>query len=375
MKRTRLKMKCQFMSDVLTNIHNVNIGRSFFKRAFSKLEMLNYALVVMCFTFILYSCSGRNNHIGFKTCDEAYNVYAQFLNDLKVCDSLSFEEITEKIKDWQVLRDSVYHYIAIDTVTKIHEGFFTQTENITNNIRIELFRLSDKHVVSFTDLIKFNKLCLPNYRYSGFMLHKSYVENFYNQLDSVRIPQYSSKKLIEEYRSFLVSSLEGGFLDRKAVLSFFRNEDLYFRGFLTCFHDFEDLDMTDISRLTEKCCYTILQLSDSENSDFDELKCLMMMRTNRRLLQNAKTCLDNLVNGYKLSKDQASAYLWMTLQPYSTIGPLSINLLTANEERFFYRLSDAMPYILSELNEYLSIEHDNIIYLPKQILKATIYNL
>ena len=365
----------QFMSDVLTNIHNVNIGMSFFKRAFSKLEILNYALVVMCFTFILYSCSGRNNRIGFKTCDEAYNVYAQFLNDLKVCDSLSFEEITDKIKDWQVLRDSVYHYIAIDTVTKIHEGFYTQTENITNNIRIELFRLSDKHVVSFTDLIKFNKLCLPNYRYSGFMLHKSYVENFYNQLDSVRIPQYSSKKLIEEYRSFLVSSLEGGFLDRKAVLSFFRNEDLYFRGFLTCFHDFEDLDMTDISRLTEKCCYTILQLSDFENSDFDELKCLMMMRTNRRLLQNAKTCLNNLVNGHKLSKDQASAYLWMTLQPYSTIGPLSINLLTANEERFFYRLSDAMPYILSELNEYLSIEHDNIIYLPKQILKATIYNL
>lgn len=376
MKRPNLRTECRFAASKLTDNHSINIGNSFFGIISKSPRVLNYAIGLMCTVFILYSCDGGDKSQGFKTSTEACSIYGEYLHDLSKCDSLSLEETLVRIKQWQVLRDSVYHCIAIDTTARNHGECHSEAENITNDIKNELFRLSDLHVVSFTDLIRFNKGCLPGYRYSELIQYKSDVENFFNQLDSVNPPHLSSDRLIKEYRAFLVHSQEEGFSSPATLFSFFRNEDLYFRGFLACLDDFEDLDMTDISRLTEKCCYDILKLSDSDHAELNELKCLMIMRTSRRLLQNAQVCLDNLKkDGCRLSEEQASAYLWMTLQPYSTIGPLGLSLLTDKDERLFNRLSDAMPYVLSELNVYLSIDYDNIIYLPKQILKATIYNL
>lgn len=375
MERTKSQSKCQIINYELTDIVTQKIGKSNFKWFQKTSFLLSATLLFLCTLLILSFCSSKEENNGFKTSTEAYNSYVGFLLDLKSCDSLSLEDATVKIREWQVLRDSVYPHISIDTTKNSHAGIFAQTESVTEDIKTELFRLSEKHVHSFTELIKFNKVCMPDHRFAHINIYKSGVGNFFNSLDSLRIPNFSPKQLVRNYSTFLNHALQIGFSDRNSLFSFFREEDLYFRGFLSCFNEFEDLDMAEVSELTEKCCYEILKLSEKENMKFDELKCFMIMRTNRRLLQNATVCIEHLKKGGKLSKNQASAYLWMTLQPFSTIGPLSLNLLTIKDEQRFLYLSDSMPYILSELNEYLSIDYDNIVYIPKQILKATLYNL
>ena len=369
------KLKCRISTWELTDTVTETIGKSNFNLLSKNFFLLNHTLLVLCTLLILSSCSSTEKNKGFKTTTEAYDSYVGFLQELKKCDSLSIEDATAKVREWQILRDSVYSYISIDTINNSHTDVFVQTESVTEDIKTELFRLSDKHVHSFTELIKFNKDCLPDYRIAHMDAYKSNVGNFFNSLDTLRIPNIPPKQLARSYFTFLNHALQNGFTDRTSLLSFFRDEDLYFRCFLTCFNEFENLDMAEVSKLTEKCCYKILKLSDNKNVKLDELKCFMIMRTNRRLLQNAQVCFNHLKKGGKLSKDQASAYLWMTLQPFSTIGPLSLNLLTQKDEQSFLYLSDSMPYILSKLNEYLSIDYDHIVYLPKQILKATIYNL
>ena len=375
MECTNTKLKCHISNSELTDSVTETIGKSNFDWFQKTLTSLGTILLILCTLMSLTSCSSKEKKNGFKTSTEAYNSYVGFLLDLKSCDSLSLEDATVKIREWQVLRDSVYPHISIDTTKNSHAGIVAQTESVTEDIKTELFRLSDKHIHSFTELIKFNRACLPDYRFTHINTYKSNVGNFFNSLDSLRIPNFTPKQLVKAYSTFLNHTLQTGFTDRNSLLSFFRNEDLYFRCFLSCFNEFEDLDMAEVSGLTERCCYKILKLSDKENMNYDELKCFMIMRTNRRLLQNAMVCIEHLKKGRELSKNQASAFLWMTLQPFSTIGPLSLNLLTIKDEQRFLYLSDSMPYILSELNEYLSIDYDNIVYLPKQIFKATLYNL
>ena len=180
MECVNAKSKCQIRNSKLTDSVTETIGKSHFKRFQKNSFLLSPTLQILCTLLILSSCSSKEKNNGFKTSTEAYNNYVGFLLELKSCDSLSLEDATVKIREWQVLRDSVYSHISIDTIKNSHAGIFAQTESVTEDIKTELFRLSDKHVHSFTELIKFNKDCLPDYRIAHMDAYKSNVGNFFN---------------------------------------------------------------------------------------------------------------------------------------------------------------------------------------------------
>jgi hypothetical protein len=71
----------------------------------------------------------------------------------------------------------------------------------------------------------------------------------------------------------------------------------------------------------------------------------MTMRSNRRLMQNADTCLADIRRGKVQDQAQASAYLWMLLQPFFTLDDFALELMTEEQRADFDRLTRAVPQV------------------------------
>ena len=76
----------------------------------------------------------------------------------------------------------------------------------------------------------------------------------------------------------------------------------------------------------------IISLSADEYPVFgkSEVVILLAMRNNRRLLQNAEACLESLHRLHRVDDGQATAYLWMILQPWISLDGFAYALMTRN---------------------------------------------
>ena len=104
-----------------------------------------------------------------------------------------------------------------------------------------------------------------------------------------------------------------------------------------------------------------------------EIVVLMTMRNNRRLLQNATTCVNDV---HKLSfkdSNQATAYLWMLLQPWLSIESFSYTLLSQEEKESLEKMAVEMPQALSKLETgHFPIDLND---LPSLLMKAYLGNI
>lgn len=67
------------------------------------------------------------------------------------------------------------------------------------------------------------------------------------------------------------------------------------------------------------------------------------MRTNRRLIQNTRMCLEDIHQGKVKNKQQALAYIYMILQPYASLDHLSTAVLSHREKEELYDMAACIP--------------------------------
>jgi hypothetical protein len=104
-----------------------------------------------------------------------------------------------------------------------------------------------------------------------------------------------------------------------------------------------------------------------------EIVILMTMRNNRRLLQNANTCVTNVHKMSFKDSNQATAYLWMILQPWLSIDGFSYTLLSQEEKESLEKLAAEMPQAFRQLESgRFPIDLNE---LPSLLMKAYIDNL
>ena len=97
------------------------------------------------------------------------------------------------------------------------------------------------------------------------------------------------------------------------------------------------------------------------------------MRNNRRLLQNATTCVTDVHKLDFKDSNQATAYLWMLLQPWLSIDRFSYTLLSQEEKKSLEKLATEMPQAFSQLKSgHFPIDLNE---LPPLLIKAYIDNL
>ena len=158
-------------------------------------------------------------------------------------------------------------------------------------------------------------------------------------------------------------------------MEFIEKEDAVYRAFLVGLHDLGQANVSDITRDTEKCCSEIFLAAQRKEITYKEATTCMAMRTNRRLIQNVRTCLDDIRRGMVKSPQQAHAYIWMILQPYVLLDDFCMMLLSPEDKAALDEIAEETPRAFETLHQVLQSDSTRLPELPGMLMEIFIASM
>ena len=275
-------------------------------------KSLIFHLLFLCTLFISSSCSTGTQY-DFESSEDALRKYNSFFHSIQEQQVVNSEQMAAYINQWQELSDTVLHYIEKDPAFTAHAGLSMVFAENTDSIRTALLRLADKCTLSDVAYVK-----LHTSKYaeeSGLDSLKQAAGNFYSSLDKNPIYNKDVHEILADYSKYLSEVNRMGIHSKKEFLNYIANEDRHFRSFLAHLDKCSSMNMTGITNLTTDICTNVYSNASKKIISAEEALVYMSMRTNRRLILNAKICHEVLKRGKIKDAPQANAYLWMMLQP------------------------------------------------------------
>jgi hypothetical protein len=331
-------------------------------------------LLILISLLYLSGCSSKEKH-HFQDSNEAVHAYSDLLRQIKLHDKASTDLIIDLVHEWRTLSDSVFACINRDSINNKNYHTKSAYHIINDSIILELERLIDSNPRNFKDYYHvLNKLSGPELPEEVRSLVAS-AHHFFHSMDSVTIRQVDKRHTILFYENTLDSALSHNIRSKQDILHFLKAEDIAFRLFLGHLSSWGDISLNHIKMKTEAQTKNIFEstLRNQAIMSNSEIVILMTMRNNRRLLQNAKSCVTDV---HKLSfkdSNQATAYLWMILQPWLSIDRFSYALLSQEEKESLEKLAAEMPQTFRRLESgRFPIDLNE---LPSLLMKAYIDNL
>ena len=208
-------------------------------------------------------------------------------------------------------------------------------------------------------------------------LHRSAEEirPFFAALDKRPAYRGNKEQTLSAYRKLLAGTLNNGIHDSRDLKRFIEKEDAVFRAFLSGLHDSGSANMADITRDTEKCCSEVFLAAGRKEITYKEALIYMALRADRRLIQNVRTCLDDIHRGEIATPEQAHAYIWMILQPYASLDGLCMTLLSPEDKKALDRIATETPGAFETLRKILSSENNRLDELPGMLMEIFIASL
>ena len=342
---------------------------------FTKLEN-NHTHIILILISLLFlpGCSQKESH-HFKDSDEAVDAYSDLLHQIRLHDKASTDFFIGLVCEWRALSDSVFACVNRDSID--NKNFHTKAAYsiINDSIILEFERLIYSNPRSFKDYYHvLNKLSGPELPEEVRGLVAS-AQKFFHSMDSVTIRQVDKYHTILFYENTLDSALSHTIRSKQDILHFLKSEDIAFRLFLSHLSSWGDLSLNHIKVKTQAQTKSIFESVDrnQEIMSESEIVILMTMRYNRRLLQNANACMADVHKLDFKDNNQATAYLWMILQPWLSIDGFSYALLSQEEKKSLEKLAAEMPQAFSQLESgRFPIDLNE---LPSLLMKAYIDNL
>ena len=157
-------------------------------------------------------------------------------------------------------------------------------------------------------------------------------------------------ELLKRYRT-LLSSDKDVLSNSKKISSFLKEEDIYFRSWLNMILEIPSHDLLYITEETTELFQNLSNRIEKTNGELNEyLSTLLNMRFNRRIIQNAKTCADNVANGAKLNEEQKANFRWMLIQPFTILDERLVSVLTEDQIKELQEIGDNLPDLLSKID-------------------------
>ena len=354
-----------------SNRHTCGI-KSYSRKAVAHIVCLATTLSSM----ILVGCSSDIGNLSFRSSGDAITQYRGFLSDIRKVDNATIERLTTSVNEWRTLNDSVVACLERDTTVRKSQYPDIAYRQIRDSICIEFCRMVQSKQRSYRDLfyLKEHTSSFAN----DTELHEAVkaAHPFFASLDTVSLYLKGGKDAVMgRYRSFLASSLERGIHNKSDLLLFIRDEHKHFLSFLQYLPDFADCGMTDIMRDTEGCCAAILKAAGSNGLSNKDAVIYLAMRTNRRLIANAKMTLADIYNGKVKNEECARAYVWMLLQPFMAMDDFAIATLSSSEKTTMYGIADALPKAFLKMDKLLGESKDRLPEMPVLLMKVYLTRL
>lgn len=333
-----------------------------------------HILLILFSLLLLPGCSSKEG-LHFQDSNEAINAYSNLLHKIRLYDQASTDLIIDLAQEYRTVSDSVFICINRDSINNKNYHAKSAYDVINDSIIIELERLIDGSSRNFKDyyhiLDKLSIRKLPEEVET--LLASAHV--FFQSIDSVAIHPVDKRHTIQIYENTLNSALAQGIRSKQDILHFLKSEDIAFRLFLVHLSSWGDMSLANIKTQTEQQVKNIFESSSRQQPIMSktEIVVLMTMRNNRRLLQNAATCVTDVQKLIFKDSNQATAYLWMLIQPWLSIDGFSYTLLSQEEKDSLGKLAAEMPLAFSKLESgRFPIDLND---LPSLLIKAYLGNI
>ena len=330
------------------------------------------ASAVLAVILVCTSCGSGKQSLSYKTSEEAANAYSAYLSDVRNKKDLTSDKLIAEVAKWHETRDSVVSCLRRDTVPNLHRDWNMYFHEIHDSLRKEFCRIVLANPRTYKDVLRLKEVASPFMQDEDLLQAKADAQSFFTSLDSTAIYSMTFPKLMERYRKFLIQVQEKGVHDKSDLLDFIRNEDVFFRSFLSHLHDTDKQNIQDIIQSTESCCLQIFLSADRKELSYRDVLVYMTMRTNRRLVLNALKCINDVKSGKVKTPTSAQAYIWMLVQPYTSIDGLGIAVLLDVDRKRIDKVADETPMVMERLCKILQMDKKRTKELPALFMKIIV---
>lgn len=317
------------------------------------------------------------SHPSFENSTEAIEACKAKLTELQSYKDADIEKVADLTSQWQELQDSSYSVFSKDSTINLKSPIAMAYFVISDSMRTELTRLAFSQQRSLQDVM-YLKLNTASDR-EKIQKSDTYkkASEFYEKLDKKKTIK-GLERILGDYNKLL--SKTRTFEKEAQLLSFIQQEDRCFRSLM---EHLSNVPMRDMQRLTQETSGLFNRLYDSVGKKSDEINDRTMlyltMRFNRRIMQNAIACREDILNNNHLNKEQRVSYRWMLIQPYVSMDEYSTSVLTKKQREELMILSKELPVLLNRLDNQKKTkkEEDKLVntladYFLKSYISSTL---
>lgn len=300
-------------------------------------------LALLCSSVLV----GCEEHPSFKTSVDAVEGCKKELAELKEMDDVSVENLAKATSAWLEIQDSAYSVFSRDTTINLRSPVAMAYFVVSDSIRGELKRLAFANPRSLRDVM-YLKLNTATARKK---IEKSdvYKEalDFYDKLDKQDTYPNLTKTLFV-YSALLHNAKP--FKHESELLGFISEEDRCFRSLMKFLSQVSNEQLQQLTDATASIFDGLYSSVGRKVDDVNDRTMLYLtMRFNRRIVQNALACKQDVENGKKLSRLQRANYRWMLIQPFMAIDDYSTAALTSKQKEELLDMSNELPMLLNKL--------------------------
>src|SRR5574344_864359 len=328
-------------------------------------------VVVVMVSAAMCSCGDNNKGIEVVDASSALKAHRAFLQKASNTKEADIKQLVAVTKEWSVLSDTLSHYIQPDsTKQKVYDGsvFRSLQDSVANSLE----KLVDSEIRTFEDILIVRE-SLGDSLTADSVAGTADARKFFESLDVAEVPELTKEQAITSYSMLLKSHLKKGIKSKSDMQRFIRAEDIAFRGFLTHLHELGNVSLKNITNSTESVCELIFKSACDGQMPAETPIIYMFMRTNRRVIQNAMTCLADIKQGRVTGNDeQTVVYMWMMMKPFFPMDELTLSLLNSKQKEDLHTLARELPSVSASLNKGMGWSPLPIEEMPNEIIKEYI---
>ena len=301
-------------------------------------------LLGLTVSFLMMSC---DSHPSFKSSEDVIEGCQRELVKLKKKNDVSAKELAEITSYWLEVQDSAYSVFGRDSSMNLQSPITMAYFIVSDSIRGEISRIafSQKRTLKDVMYIKLNSVSGTSLIQKSDTYKKA--AEFFNGLDKEKL--YDNPQVTLKAYNDLLSS-DRTFRNGQELINFIAREDVCFRSLMKYLSQVSSVDLQRLSDSTSEVFDDLYSSIGKKNDDVnDQTMLYLTMRFNRRVVQNAMACRDDIIRGARLDKVQRANYRWMLIQPLMAIDGYSTKVLTDRQKDELLNLSNELPSLLQKL--------------------------
>lgn len=217
---------------------------------------------------------------------------------------------------------------------------------LQSGIVSRLHSLADSLEWHYSDIPVFQRTI---YSYSPFALtiyHRQAVE-FYSKLPPASPVSKSWVDIVKDYNIFLSESQKADIYDVGSFLAFLKEENDYFTMLVSnCRYAVTD-DLSSIINRTEAIMHKYSCTLAESGTDPSFIRSFLVVRTNRRLIQNSQYALDTLLKDENISGFGYDLCISLLLSPFMYVNRELVVARTEDQISELVRIGRKIPDIIS----------------------------